>query len=62
MKKSINRINPRQFIPIKPISIGEATKQVLASMTAMIFTLNGLVEYAGKALYFEKLKTKKIFF
>ena len=47
---------------IKPISIGEATKQVLASMTAGIFTPNGLGEYAGKALYFEKLKTKKIIF
>ncbi len=47
---------------IKPITIGEATKQVLGALTAGIFTPNGLGEYAGKALYFEKLKTKKIIF
>ena len=47
---------------LKPISIGEATKQVLCSLTAGIFTPNGLGEYAGKALYFDKKKTKKIIF
>ena len=47
---------------IKPISLGEATKQVLGSLTAGIFTPNGLGEYAGKALFFEKIKTKKIIF
>lgn len=47
---------------IKPISTGESTKQVLGALTAGIFTPNGLGEYAGKALYFEKLKTKKIIF
>ena len=47
---------------IKPISIGEATKQVLGSLTAGLFTPNGIGEYAGKALFFEKLKTKKIIF
>jgi hypothetical protein len=47
---------------IKPISIGEATKQVLGALTAGIFTPNGLGEYAGKALFFEKIKTKKIIF
>ncbi|MEO5775396.1 MAG: hypothetical protein ABIQ27_00740 [Flavobacterium sp.] len=46
----------------KPISLGEATKQVLGSLTAGIFTPNGLGEYAGKALYFDKKKTKKIIF
>ena len=46
----------------KEITIGEATKQVLASLTAGIFTPNGIGEYAGKALYFEKDKTKKIVF
>ncbi|WP_264520332.1 hypothetical protein [Flavobacterium sp. N1994] len=46
----------------KPITIGESTKQVLGALTAGIFTPNGLGEYAGKALYFEKLKTKKIIF
>jgi hypothetical protein len=44
------------------ITIGETTKQVLASLTAGIFTPNGIGEYAGKALYFEKNKTKKIVF
>lgn len=44
------------------ITIGQATKQVLASLTAGIFTPNGIGEYAGKALYFEKNKTKKIVF
>ncbi len=39
---------------IKPISIGESTKQVLGALTAGIFTPNGLGEYAGKALYFDK--------
>ena len=47
---------------IKPISIGESTKQVLGALTAGIFTPNGLGEYAGKALYFEKIQTKKIIF
>ena len=47
---------------IKSITIGEATKQVLGALTAGIFTPNGLGEYAGKAFYFEKLKTKKIIF
>lgn len=46
----------------KIISIGEATKQVLAALTAGIFTPNGIGEYAGKALYFEKSQTKKIVF
>jgi hypothetical protein len=47
---------------IKPISIGESTKQVLGALTAGVFTPNGLGEYAGKALYFDKRKTKKIIF
>ena len=47
---------------IKIISIGEATKQVLAALTAGIFTPNGVGEYAGKALYFEKSQTKQILF
>ena len=47
---------------LKPISLGESTKQVLGALTAGIFTPNGLGEYAGKALYFEKIKTKKIIF
>jgi hypothetical protein len=47
---------------ISPISIGESTKQVLGALTAGIFTPNGLGEYAGKALYFDQKKTKKIIF
>ncbi|MDN3678125.1 hypothetical protein QWY90_12490 [Flavobacterium paronense] len=47
---------------LKPISLGESTKQVLGALTAGIFTPNGLGEYAGKALYFEQKKTKKIIF
>jgi len=47
---------------IKPISVGESTKQVLGALTAGVFTPNNLGEYAGKALYFDKKKTKKIIF
>ncbi|TDP58713.1 hypothetical protein [Flavobacterium dankookense] len=47
---------------IKPNTIGEATKQVLGALTAGIFTPNGLGEYAGKAMYFNKKQTKKIIF
>ena len=47
---------------IKLISVSEATKQVLSALTAGIFTPNGLGEYAGKALYYDKTKTKQIIF
>ena len=47
---------------IHKISINVATKQVLASLTAGIFTPNGIGEYAGKALYFKKNKAKQIIF
>jgi len=47
---------------IHKISLGEATKQVLAALTAGLFTPNGVGEYAGKALFFEKAATKKILF
>jgi hypothetical protein len=47
---------------IKPIPVGESAKQVLGALTAGIFTPNGLGEYAGKALFFEKIKAKKIIF
>ncbi|MEZ7504229.1 hypothetical protein [Flavobacterium sp. Arc2] len=47
---------------IKPISVSEATKQVLAALTAGIFTPNGVGEYAGKALYYEKSETKQVIF
>ena len=44
------------------ISLSEATQQVLGALTAGLFTPNGLGEYAGKALFFEKSKAKKIVF
>jgi hypothetical protein len=44
------------------ISLSEATKQVLGSLTVGIFTPNGVGEYAGKAIFFEKSNTKKIIF
>ncbi|MCG9791632.1 lysylphosphatidylglycerol synthase transmembrane domain-containing protein [Flavobacterium algicola] len=47
---------------IKPITVREATKQVLAALTAGIFTPNGVGEYAGKALYYEKNETKQVIF
>lgn len=47
---------------IHEISIGEATKQVLGALTASFFTPNGIGEYAGKALFFEKTKAKKVVF
>jgi hypothetical protein len=47
---------------LKPITVGESTKQVLGALTAGIFTPNGVGEYAGKALYFEKAETKKVVF
>ena len=44
------------------ISKVEATKQVLAALTAGLFTPNGVGEYAGKALFYEKSETRKIVF
>jgi len=44
------------------ISLGEATKQVLAALTAGIFTPNGVGEYAGKALYYPKSEAKRVVF
>ncbi|WKL47070.1 lysylphosphatidylglycerol synthase domain-containing protein [Flavobacterium pectinovorum] len=47
---------------IHEISLGEATKQVLAALTAGIFTPNGVGEYAGKALYYPKSEAKRVVF
>ena len=44
------------------ISLAEASKQVLGALTAGLFTPNGIGEYAGKAMFFEKAKAKKIVF
>jgi len=47
---------------LEKISISEATKQVLAALTAGLFTPNGIGEYGAKALFFEKALAKKIVF
>lgn len=47
---------------VRAITIGEASKQVLAALTAGLFTPNGIGEYAGKAMYYNKQNTKKIIF
>jgi hypothetical protein len=44
------------------ISLSEATKQVLGALTAGLFTPNGVGEYAGKVMFFEKSNAKKIIF
>jgi hypothetical protein len=44
------------------ITFYQATQQVLGALTAGIFTPNGLGEYAGKALFYEKSLAKKIVF
>ena len=44
------------------ISKAEATKQVLAALTAGLFTPNGVGEYAGKAMFYDKSETKQIVF
>ncbi|MCL9804924.1 hypothetical protein NAT51_05300 [Flavobacterium amniphilum] len=47
---------------IGSISFGEASRQVLGALPLALFTPNGIGEYAGKALFFEKEKTKKVIF
>lgn len=47
---------------IHPITIAEASKQVLGALTLGLFTPNNVGEYAGKALFFEKNHTKKVIF
>jgi hypothetical protein len=47
---------------IHKISVYEAAKQVLAALTAGIFTPNGVGEYAGKALYYPKTEAKRVVF
>lgn len=44
------------------INVATATEQVLSALTAGLFTPNGIGEYAGKALYFEKSKAATIVF
>jgi len=47
---------------LRPISLGQSAAQVLAAVTAAIFTPNGLGEYAAKALYYKKQDTKQVIF
>lgn len=47
---------------IRKIPLSEAAKQVLGSLTAGFFTPNGIGEFAGKALFYEKEKAKKVIF
>jgi len=47
---------------IGTISLYNATAQVLSALTAGIFTPNGVGEYAGKALYFNKKWRRKLSF
>ncbi|RVT78523.1 hypothetical protein EOD40_04620 [Flavobacterium sufflavum] len=47
---------------IRKITVVESTQQVLAALTAGLFTPNGVGEYAGKALFFNKSEAKKVIF
>lgn len=47
---------------IRPLTLGQATKQVLSALTLGIFTPNGIGEYAGKALYFDKNQAGRVIF
>ncbi|WP_306349852.1 hypothetical protein [Flavobacterium sp. '19STA2R22 D10 B1'] len=47
---------------IHPISLAKSTQQVLAALTASIFTPNGIGEYGAKALFYDKKYTKTIIF
>lgn len=47
---------------LRPLSLWESTKQVLAALTAGLFTPNGIGEYAGKAFYFSKKEAGQVVF
>jgi uncharacterized membrane protein YbhN (UPF0104 family) len=47
---------------IRPVTLWQSTEQVLAAVTAAIFTPNGIGEYAAKALYFKKTEAKTVIF
>jgi hypothetical protein len=47
---------------IHKTTLFDSTKQVLGALTAGLFTPNGIGEYAGKALFFEKYQAKNIVF
>ncbi len=47
---------------LQPLLLGKAATQVLAAMTAALFTPNGIGEYAAKALYYKKQQAGDIIF
>ncbi|WP_294822310.1 hypothetical protein [uncultured Flavobacterium sp.] len=47
---------------LQPLSLSKAAGQVLAAMTAALFTPNGIGEYAAKALYYKKQQAGEIIF
>lgn len=47
---------------LQPISLSRASEEVLAAVTAAIFTPNGIGEYAAKALYYKKQQARDIIF
>ena len=47
---------------LQKISFSKATEQVLAALTAGLFTPNGIGEYAGKALYYPKKGAREVVF
>lgn len=47
---------------LRPLSLWESTQQVLAALTAGLFTPNGIGEYAGKAFYFPKKEAGQVVF
>lgn len=47
---------------LTPITLWQSTAQVLAAVTAAIFTPNGLGEYAAKAFYYKKEDARQVIF
>lgn len=47
---------------LQPLSLAKSAEQVLAAMTAALFTPNGIGEYAAKALYYKKQQAGDIIF
>lgn len=47
---------------VQKISLGQSTKQVLSALTLGLFTPNGIGEYAGKVLYFDRKDAGEILF
>jgi len=47
---------------LEPISLGRSAKEVLAAVTAALFTPNGIGEYAAKAMYYKKTEAGDIVF